>query len=94
MKGKCLLIKRRETYSQRKRVICHLKIVNELQILFDDEKEDNIHKNALMEYQIITDNEVLFLEYAISNCQISLFLSNHKYVDDTYKSTLTQTVKF
>lgn len=68
MKGKCLLIKRRETYSQRKKVICHLKILNELQILFDDEKGYNIHKNALMKYQIITDNEVLFLEYAISNC--------------------------
>lgn len=69
MKGKHLLIKRRETCSQRKKVICHFKIVNELQILFDDEKEYNTHKKkALMKYKIITDNEVLFIEYAISNC--------------------------
>lgn len=92
MKGKCLLIK---TYSQRKKVICHLKIVNELQILFDDEKEDSIHKNVVMKYQIITDNEVLFfLENAISNCRNSLFLSSHKYLDDICKSILTQTDKF
>lgn len=71
MKGKCLQIKRKETCSQREKVICLFKIVNELQILFDDEKEYDIHtKKALMKYKIITDNEVLFLEYAISNCWI------------------------
>lgn len=45
---------------QRKKVICHFEIVNELQIFFDDEKEYDIHKRALMKYKIITDNEVLF----------------------------------
>lgn len=73
MKGKCLQIKKRETCTQRKNVICHFKIVNELQILFDDEKEYDIHKKALMKYKIIIDNEVLFLEHAISNCWIFFF---------------------
>lgn len=63
-----MLTDKKKRNLQRKKVICHLKIVNELQLLFDDEKEYNIHKNALMKYQIITDNEVLFLVYAISNC--------------------------
>lgn len=80
MKEKCLQIKRRKACSQIKKVICHFKIVNELQILFDDEKEYDIHtKKALMKYKIIKDNEVLFLEYAISNLDI-LFL---KYIDNT-----------
>ena len=76
MKEKCLQIKRRKACSQIKKVICHFKIVNELQILFDDEKEYDIHtKKALMKYKIIKDNEVLFLEYAISNCWIFYFLN-------------------
>ena len=32
-------------------------------------------KKALMKYKIITDNEVLFLEYAISNGWIFYFLN-------------------
>lgn len=76
MKEKCLQIKRRKVCSQIKKVICHFKIVNELQILFDNEKEYDIHtKKALMKYKIIKDNEVLFLEYAISNCWIFYFLN-------------------
>lgn len=69
-----------------------MKIVNELQLLFDDEKEYNIHKNALMKYQIITDNEILFLVYAISNCWNSVFPSNHKFVGDTCKAILTKMI--
>ena len=76
MKEKCLQIKRRKACSQIKKVICHFKIVNELQILFDDEKEYDIHtKKALMKYKIIKDNEVLSLEYVISNCWIFYFLN-------------------
>lgn len=66
LKGKCLHIKRREIYSQGKNVICYFKIVNELHILFDDGNEYDIHKKALRKYKIVIDNEVLFLEYAVT----------------------------
>lgn len=49
LKGKCLQIKSRETSSQRENVICYFMILNELQILFDDEKEYDIHKNNFNE---------------------------------------------
>lgn len=96
LKGKCLHIKRREIYSQRKNVICHFKIVNELQILFDDEKEYDIHKKALMKYKIIIDNEVLFSEYAVSNCWIFLLVKiiNILRTLCVYKAILNNSYKF
>lgn len=50
-------------------------------------------KKALMKYKIITDNEVLFLEYAISNCWIFYFL-NILTALHTCKTILKKSYKF
>lgn len=49
-----------------------------------------------MKYKIVTDNEVLFLEYAISNCWIFLFLKiiNILTMLHTCKTILNKSYKF